>query len=64
MLDRCHAIHIVPTRRDHPYSVLRGAGADVRIVHARQVKITHTFDDPEESDRRLLPVASRQPLGK
>ncbi len=64
MLEKCHSIHHVHRRAAMPFTVIRRRDGNMQVVRARHYKVTHTFHDPEEDDRRLLPVDARRPLGR
>ena len=64
MLEQCHSIHHVHRRTDMPFTVIRRRDGKMQIVRARHYRVTHTFSDPEEEDRRFLPVDARRPLGQ
>jgi hypothetical protein len=65
MLDKCHAIYQVPARGQQPITVIRrtDCGGNVQIIRAVRCRVTHTYTDPEEEDRKLLPIDARRPLG-
>lgn len=65
MADKCQAIVAVRHRTPLPYTVIRQRDCGtVQVVRARKLRVTHTFNDPEEEDRRVLPVEARRPLGR
>lgn len=59
--DGCERIVCVPGRTYAPYTIIRRGtcGQLSRIARARQLVVTHTFDDPEEDDRAVLPAEGR-----
>jgi hypothetical protein len=65
MADKCQSIVAVHQRTWAPYTVIRqrDCGA-MQVIRARNLRVTHTFNDPEEDDRAVLPVEARRPLGR
>lgn len=65
MLDKCQSIFVVPERTDSPYTVMRSRECDgsVQVIRAKNYRVTHTYCDPEEEDRKVFPVERRTPLG-
>ena len=64
MLEKCQRIYRVAGRDVHPYTIIRRYGSGLQVIRARRFVVTHTFTDPEEDDRKLLPVAARRRLGR
>ncbi len=66
MADKLHAIHPAGDRAARAYTVVRkieGPQA-VQFVRASRYRVTHTFDDPEEEDRKTFPLEARRTMAK
>lgn len=66
MADKCQSLFRVPERVGQPYTLIRFRECDggLEVIRAKKCRITHTFCDPEEEDRKIFPLDWRVPLGK
>jgi hypothetical protein len=64
MLDRCQSVFHIHERPNQPFTIVRQRDGKLQIIRARRYQVTHSFFDPEEEDRKLLPVDARRPIGK
>ncbi len=66
MADKLHAIHPHDSADATVYTVIRQVDgpAKLQIVRARRYRVTHTFHDPEETDRQSFPLEARRPLSR
>ena len=62
MLDKCQMIYRVRERGKRPVTVIRNTDGKLQVIRASKVKVTHTFYDPEEENRKLVPVEARKPF--
>ncbi len=62
MLGCCKLIRRVRGREEYPYTLIRRCNDKTQVIRCRRIVITETEYDPEERDRRLLPVERRVKL--
>ena len=66
MADKLHAVYPAGQTLNAGYTVVRkieGPGG-VEVVRASRYRVTHTFDDPEEEDRKTFPLEARRVMAK
>lgn len=66
MVEKCHSIYSVPERTEAPFTIVRHRECDgtLQVIRAKRYKVTHTYTDPEEEDRKVFPLDRRRPLGR
>jgi hypothetical protein len=66
MADKLHALYPAGESCQAGYTVVRkveGPGG-VQFVRASRCRVTHTFVDPEEEDRKTFPLEARRVMAK
>lgn len=66
MADKLHTIYPSDDRRTAGYTVVRKVDGPqgVQFVRAARYRVTHTYDDPEEEDRKTFPLEARRAMAK
>jgi hypothetical protein len=66
MADKLQAIYPPGENRDAGYAVIRKVEgpAGMQTVRAARYRVTHTFADPEEEDRKTFPLEARRVMAK
>ncbi|MEX2187303.1 MAG: hypothetical protein WD875_10930 [Pirellulales bacterium] len=66
MADKLQAIYPAGDGATRAYTVVRKIDGPqtIQFVRASRYRVTHTFEDPEEQDRKTFPLEARRPMVK